>query len=418
MDTSHFRIAAVSICVAALAVALLAPQATGQSRRRVTLSSPGVLSKPGRGTSVDTFQRYTHGLGSLHSGPSAPGASALRSSIGRTGLNSIGRRNVLSVPHSAGIVRADRNLLRRPNSTMRIPRSGLGLTGSGASRRVVGPVVAPPVAPVAPPARALTTPGAMPLVTGDGSSASIGDVLARQDETALGAARAYLQALEEAATSKLRDSSEPITTLVPTPKSDYREHMLKGDRAFRANNYRGAYSEFLIASDLGGRDPESLICLTHAQFALSAYAYPKAAYFLERAIKYMPELPLANLRPRGFYGSAAKYAEHMVALEEHLERAPADGDALLLLAYFRWFDENQDVKTVHKALSRALASALKRKETHLLEAVQTFWDGMVATGKVSGKLVAAQEPGSSGEPEGGLPAAGTPGSAKLPADRG
>jgi len=264
-----------------------------------------------------------------------------------------------------------------------------------------------PIAPIAPTGAVAGSPVTALARTNDGANSSIGDVLAKQDETALGAARAYLQALEAAATSKLRDSTEPITSLVPTPPSEYREHMAKGDRAFRANNLHEAYSEFRIANDLGGGDPESLICLTHTQFALSRYSYARASYFLQRAIKYMPELPLTPLRPRDFYDSAAKYAEHMVSLEEHLEKDPADGEALLLLAYFRWFQKTQDAKATHKALSGALAGALKRKKTHLLEAVETFWDGMVATGKVSGKLLPAEEPGASAGPGGGVSAAGT-----------
>jgi hypothetical protein len=406
MGKTHFRIAVVPVCVAALAIALSPPQVTGQSRNRLIISRPGSIQTPGDRTSVATFNRYTHGLGALQSRQGAPGTSALRSSIGQTGLTAIGRRDVLSVPGSLGISPTDQDLLRRPNSGLSIPRSRLGIP-SGAVRGQVGaPVFDVPVAPPVGAGKTVVSPGTA-LAPAGGGDTSIGDVLAKQDETALGAARAYLQALEEAATSKLRDSSEPITSLVPTPASEYRDHMAKGDRAFRDNNLHLAYSEFRIANDLGGGDAESLICLTHTQFALSRYSYATASYFLQRAIKYMPELPLANLRPRGFYDTAAKYAEHLVALEDHLEKDPADGEALLLLAYFRWFEEKQDVKATHDALAGALASALKRKNTHLLEAVETFWDGIVASGKASGKLIPPEEPATEAQPGGGVPAAAT-----------
>jgi hypothetical protein len=114
----------------------------------------------------------------------------------------------------------------------------------------------------------------------------------------------------------------------------------------------------------------------------------------------MPELPLANLRPRGFYGSAATYAEHLVSLQEYIERNGTDGEALLLLAYFRWYeDPGHDNDLVRKAaarkalaaaaaqtLARGLASAIKANNTHLVEAIETFWDGMVAAGAVEGPL--------------------------------
>jgi hypothetical protein len=146
-----------------------------------------------------------------------------------------------------------------------------------------------------------------------------------------------------------------------------------------------------MANDVGGNDPESLICLTHTRFALSRYSYAKAAYFLEQALKFMPELPLANLRPVGFYGTVGKYAEHLFVLQEHVAKAPSDGEALLLLAYFRWFGEAQDVKATHKALSRALACALKKKDAFLVEAIRAFWDGMIAAEKVSGPLEPASD---------------------------
>jgi hypothetical protein len=192
--------------------------------------------------------------------------------------------------------------------------------------------------------------------------------------------------------------------------------MAKGDRAFRTNNLQEAYANFEIASDLGGRDPESFICLTHTQFALSKHSYSKASYFLQQALKYMPELALANLRPRGFYGNLNKYAEHLVALQEHVEKYPRDGEALLVLAYFRWFGETQDVPATQKAMSRALASALASQDTRLIEAVETFWDGMVAAGKVTGKLAPAAEADNATQPagpDGASPRTPVPGAAAI-----
>ena len=192
---------------------------------------------------------------------------------------------------------------------------------------------------------------------------------------------------------------------MPSQPSDYRDQMLAGDQAFRTDNYHRAYGHFEIANYLGDHDPESYLCMLHAQFALSSYSYARASYFLQKALEHMPELPTVHLRPRGFYGSLGKYAEHLVSLQEHIARNPQDDEALLLLAYFRWFGRTQDTEATREALSRSLAASLGSNDTRMVEAVQTFWDGMVATGKVSGKLkpaaAAKAAPGSAG-------AAGTP----------
>jgi hypothetical protein len=146
----------------------------------------------------------------------------------------------------------------------------------------------------------------------------------------------------------------------------------------------------------------------HTQFALSRYSYAKAAYFLELALKRMPKLPAAPLRPIGFYGDSDKYAQHMYALDQHVQTSPFDGEAQLLLAYFRWFGEVRDIEAARTALSHALAAALKKKDTYLLEAVGAFWDGMVAGGAVSGKLAPARRPAATKSPGGSSTGRETP----------
>jgi tetratricopeptide (TPR) repeat protein len=163
--------------------------------------------------------------------------------------------------------------------------------------------------------------------------------------------------------------------------------MQRGDRAFRQSNYREAYANFQIANDLGDHDAESYVCLLHAQFALSSVSYAQACYFLEQALRHMPELPLANLRPRGFYDSPDKYAQQLVALQENVEKNPGDHEAILLLAYFRWFEQERDVAGTRDLLSKALAAGQEKRDPLVIETVETFWRGVVATGAASGELV-------------------------------
>jgi tetratricopeptide (TPR) repeat protein len=164
--------------------------------------------------------------------------------------------------------------------------------------------------------------------------------------------------------------------------------MAEGEKAFRAGDFRKAHNEFQSANCIGGKDPESLLSLAHAAFARSMFSYKEAALHLRRALKYLPELPLIPLQPGTFYGEEPegidRYVERITRLEKHTAKSPYDADALLLLAYFRWFE--QDVEAARNALATALAAASKTKDSEQLEAINIFWDGMLASGKVTGEL--------------------------------
>jgi hypothetical protein len=219
-------------------------------------------------------------------------------------------------------------------------------------------------------------------VGGAGISSSL------NNPSAFSLARVFVQDLERASKSLLKQRTEAITTLVPEQESVYRTYMLRGDKAFRQSNYREAYANFQIASDLGNRDPESLICLLHAEFALSTVNYAKPCYYLEQSLRYMPELPLTNLRPRGFYESQAKYAQQLQDLQDHVAKNADDHEATLILVYFRWFEQQRNVDEIKNLLSAALAAAEQKKDPLIIEAIETFWRGMVASGAASGQLVA------------------------------
>ncbi len=389
------RVAVLGVCLAVAAGPLPA-----QSRNRVQVSSPGSLSRVGQG-STGTFRSYSYGLGGISSGGGAlGGGNVLRSSVSRSNLT-VSRPNLSSaVGRHARQVRG--NLLSDTNSSRgshSIRRSSPSVRPTGRSSRsltggqlIAGPEATPATLAAARAGAKLTTEAASLLeeISGPG----VGSALLRQDDTAFGAARAYVQALEAASASLLADRSKPITSLVPKTPSRYREFMQRGDASFRAGDFRSAYADFQIANDLGDQDPESFLCLAHAQFALSRYTYAKGAYFLQQTLRFMPELPLTNLRPRGFYGDEALYAKHLVNLEDHVGTQPGDGEAQLMLAYFRWFSKNRDVAATTKALEAALDAAVAKNDARLAEAVETFWDGMLPTGLVEGKLGAGdqQEP--------------------------
>ena len=354
MLTTHLKIA-LSVGLGALAVMCFLPESKAQSRQELRIDAPGLL-RPLADTGINRFSAYSYGLGALRAPAGGADSGVLRSSISSgltpgAGAFSIARSSWAGFgPHLGGAT-------GRPSSH----------TGVGTSLLVGAAVPAP-------------------AVTGATTDAAYGRAMAELNQTPIGSAQAYLQAIAATSVSQLKGSTKPITSLVPDQPSMYRDYMAKGDSAFRAQNFLLAFTYFQIASDIGRRDPESLICLTHTQFALSQYSYGRAAYFLEQAIRRMPELPVVNLRPEGFYGNVAKYAEQVVALEDYVTRSPHDGDALLLLAYLRWFRKSPDVEVVRSRLSDALAAGLKKRDTRLVDAIETFWDGALASGKVSGKL--------------------------------
>ena len=74
---------------------------------------------------------------------------------------------------------------------------------------------------------------------------------------------------------------------------------------------------------------------------------------------------------------------------------PSDADARLILAYFRWFEG--DVDTAHEALAIALFLASRSSNAEQIEAVNTFWKGLVASGKVAGELIPQSPPLTAGQ---------------------
>ncbi|MCP4376798.1 MAG: hypothetical protein GY794_11560, partial [bacterium] len=178
-----------------------------------------------------------------------------------------------------------------------------------------------------------------------------------------------------------------IKTLVPDQPGQYRDKMQRGEEFLRASSFAAAYDQFKVAADIAYRSPEALLNLAHASFASSGYRM--TAFYIRRALACMPELPGVPLRPKSFYENIGVYGDMVIRLETYLDENPGDGDALLILAYFRWFDDVPDIPVVRSVLKRALAVA---KSEERIEAIHIFWDAMVASGKVSGKLGATTQP--------------------------
>lgn len=385
-----------SLVLIAAVLGLLQSVALGQSRRSVSLTSPRTVGQ--LGSSAASNYLSSSGVGGLYNRSGGGGGQGILSvnlnvlSVG--GSSQTG--GVLSVSQPNPLTASTPGPLGGMGVTRRVdnPLSGTGIYGgipTGSSPPPVGVAALPSALPALPAAGGRTKETA-PQDVQMYDAPGMGRLLGRVDSSALGATRAYLLALEAASASRLKDHSKPITSLVPQQPSLYRDHMAKGDTAFRADNFHIAISEFQTAYDFNSRDAESLICLLHGQFAVSHYSYGKPAFYLQKALECMPELPLANLRPEGFFRARSVYAERIVALEDFAAQNPKDYEAQLILAYFRWFSEARDVKSAVAAVRAAYKAAAAKDDRLMAEAARTFWDGMVASGAVNGELVPATQP--------------------------
>ena len=234
-----------------------------------------------------------------------------------------------------------------------------------------------------------------------GGKGAVGALLGQN--TSLTAARGFIASVGE--NSSLQKSDGSIKTLVPDQPGQYKDKMRNGEELLRDGNFISAYNQFKVASDIVGRSPEPFLNMAHAKFGAGSYGM--TAFYIRRALTYMPELPLVQLRPKNFYESVAVFGDLIIRLETHLDENPGDGDALLILAYFRWFADTPDVPDVRSVLEKALATSRFDKSGKRTEAIHIFWEAIVAGGKATGKL----KTGATTKPS------GTGGSTTRPADR-
>jgi len=197
----------------------------------------------------------------------------------------------------------------------------------------------------------------------------------------LTAAAQYIEAVSLPTASA--DPAGPLPSLAGVDQGLIGDYLKRGEQAMRLGRYSDAFSLFQQANDLNKNGVESLLSLVHARFAMVGTSSYQASFYLQKAIRYLPELPLTKLEPKKFFPSAdVYYTEHISRLTKYLAGNPADPDGFFLLAYFTWFDSD------YAGAQDALALAKRAAENdELIEAIDIFWDGMLASGLVEGDLV-------------------------------
>jgi hypothetical protein len=424
----------ISLVTIAL-VASLGQEASAQTRKDVGFSSVGQMRSTVSTGFMNTFNNNSYGVGNLQQSRSPlTFTGVLNSSVGS---NNVGGPSPIS--SMVGRSTALNTMMSRPlgnNGLMSQPITNqVNPNYTGANGFALGTLGTKPIAP--PPGTVNASVSALGLTSGisglggsksglSGSTTGFNNSLAElsgsktsanantpaqsgskryetqgqaiadtdpnnmvsKEKGATGAVNAYLDALGGSDNRMKSGEDNAITTLVPSEDqpSKYRDFMLQGDLSFRRGDFVDAERQFRLANDIGGNDPESLLCMAHTQFAMARYSYSSAAYYLRQALKFFPEMPLAPLRPKGFFGDPASYADRVMRLEDFANRT-RDADAYLMLAYFRWYSDDTD------AARNALAAALGfSSDPETTEAIETFWDGMTASGKVSGTLMPTTQP--------------------------
>jgi len=359
---------ALGLAVACLVLAATSGLAWGQGtvRGQVILHPPGGLTQPGQSSSAQrliSLAPVGFGVGSV-SMPRPVGPLAVSiSTTNRTLLPSLIRSPSAVAP--AGSISATSAVGGQPLGTVAGTRRAVVPVSSTSSP--VGRRPAAAAVPASPLMMRLSAPA------GPGSAATT-------------AARTYLETITQESQSWLVDSGRPVTSLAPAEPGPLRDLMLKGEKAFRRAEYADALQSFQLANDVSLNSPEAMIGMFHARFALSEDSYSSASFLLMRALRNLPELPLVPLDPKEFYGVGRDYGEQLAGLVEYCRRQPDEAEPLLVLTYFQWFAG--DVSAAVDSLRQANAAAMDRQDSLVLEAIDTFWDGMVASGLVEGMTIA------------------------------
>jgi len=130
--------------------------------------------------------------------------------------------------------------------------------------------------------------------------------------------------------------SRGVDKPVPAPSDPARakQHMIVGDRLFRAGNLKKAEERYQLASRVAGDLAAPYIRL--AQIALVRGNYTGAANRLRDAETAQPGWIETAPDIQSIYGEPAEFARQIARLESHVQIHPNDRDAWLILGA-QWF---------------------------------------------------------------------------------
>jgi hypothetical protein len=167
-----------------------------------------------------------------------------------------------------------------------------------------------------------------------------------------------------------------ITSLVPDRQNSYRDHMLKGEDAFRRGLYKESAKYFSQARVSSVNSPESLLSLAHANLALADGSYGRTAVFLGKTVDRFPQLPAIKVHPASFFGKTDDYQKVLKKLQKFGKDNPKDASAEFVLAYLTWRDKR--FLLARQMVRQAIKNC---RDTDLSRQMQTMLAGMAVDKK-------------------------------------
>ena len=177
--------------------------------------------------------------------------------------------------------------------------------------------------------------------------------------------------LARKADGKVTISRPYVTSLAPAEEGVYRLTMLMGERALRSKDYKQAFASFEKAWKVSHSMPEAALSLAHTYLATADGSYAKVAQYLGKTVTLFPYLPLARVHPKDFYADQAEYQRVLSELEQHVKDHPADAQALFVLAYLRWRDQDGPA-----ALETLQAALINTEDDQLTASIDLMLRGM------------------------------------------
>lgn len=135
----------------------------------------------------------------------------------------------------------------------------------------------------------------------------------------------------------------PLERELPRPRGpladrdqEYDRLLREGREAFHLQEYGRAVLRLQAAIRLKEDQAEGYFLLGQALLALGKYHLAQDA--LAGGLRLRPEWPLSGHRSLEWYNEVIEYSEHLLLLEEAVDRHPLDPVLLFVYAYFLWFD--------------------------------------------------------------------------------
>ena len=371
-----------------LTVGFAVQDSSAQSRKSRSLSTAPTVGK--FKSSATNFSDYSWGLGRLGSSSSSYSNSVLRSSVSKAANYSSRSRSSRSGGISTSLFSSSRSTRARSYSapTSRTQGSTRSYKVSGSSRSVGKG------APNIPSFNKYQAPN-LGLSKKDKPDATLGGKKIGDESKLFSAGKRFMNPgqayvacfktdkADAKSDDEKVDKSKVVKTLAPDQEGLYRHMMLRGEDAFKRQQYQQAVSNFKQVAMLFDASPESMLSLMHSYFATADRSYEMPAYYLQKALVKLPELLLLDIHPKNFYGqqNVTVYVRDQVRLENFIRKNPENSDAHLIHAYLLWLEG--DTKAFEKAIKTARKYTRNLKK---IDALNTMWDSALITGKVKGKL--------------------------------